>query len=310
MGSRRIWIVIALLTSSGTAVADDRVARADQLFEEGKAMLAKDLAGACAKFEESLKFNSQAIGTLLNVALCDEKLGRFASASAKFAEARDRAKEQNMAVHLKAAEDHIASLADQVPHVTLKFSEPPLPQTTIVIDERLIPFADIANHPIDPGAHDVVVSAPGHLSFKMHLEIAAGENKDLSIPPLEKSVTVRSSRRTIGKITTATGVAALGTGIALAIVARRDYDSATEHCDRITTDDGQLRWQCNSEGFAGTGNARTLGNVATVVGGIGLVAVGVGAFLWLGGARDGEPRVTVLPQVSPDGAGIAAVGHF
>jgi len=40
---------------------------------------------------------------LLNVALCDEKLGRFASASAKFAEARDRAKEQGMDVHRKAA---------------------------------------------------------------------------------------------------------------------------------------------------------------------------------------------------------------
>jgi len=309
MSSRRIGIVLALLASSGTAVADDRVARADQLFEEGKAMLDKDLASACAKFEESLKFNSQAIGTLLNVALCDEKLGRFASATTKFAEARDRAKEQGMAVHLKAAEEHIAALADKVPHVTLKFSEPPLPQTTIVIDERLIPFAEIANHPIDPGAHDVVVSAPGHLAFKTHLEIAAGENKDLPIPPLQKSVTVKSSRRTIGKITTATGVATLGTGIVLAIVAKRRYDDATgsSQCNFL---ESEQKWQCNSEGYAATGNARTLGNVATVVGGIGLVAVGVGAFLWLGGAKDEQQRVTVLPQVSPDGAGIAAVGRF
>jgi len=302
---------LAILTSAGTASADEKTQRADQLFEEGKAMLDKDLAGACAKFEESLKFNSQAIGTLLNVALCDEKLGRFASAIAKFTEARDRAKEQSMDVHLKAAEQHILALTDKVPHVTLKFSEPPLPQTSIVIDGKLIPFDTIANHPIDPGAHDVVVSAPGHLAFKAPFELTAGEAKDLAIPRLEKSVTVKvkSSRRTIGKITTATGIAALGTGVVLGLIAKSDYDAATETCDRITVD-GEQVWQCDSAGFAGTRSARTLGTVGTVVGGLGLAAVGVGAFLWLRGPKDSEPRVSVRPQLGPDGVGIAAVGHF
>ncbi len=308
---RAVVTALAILTATGTASADEKTQRADQLFEEGKAMLDKDLAGACAKFEESLKFNAQAIGTLLNVALCDEKLGRFASASAKFAEARDRAKEQGMDVHLKAAEEHILALTDKVPHVTLKFSELPLPQTSIVIDGKLIPFDAIANHPIDPGAHDVVVSAPGHLAFKTHFEVTAGEAKDLPIPRLEKSVTVkvRSSRRTIGKITTATGIAALGTGVVLGLIAKSDYDAATRTCNRITVD-GEEVWQCDSPGFAGTRSARTLGTVGTVVGGLGLAAVGVGAFLWLRGPKDSEPRVSVLPQLGPDGMGIAAVGHF
>lgn len=306
---RAVVSALAIMTATGTASADDKTQRADRLFEEGKAMLDKDLAGACQKFEESLQFNSQAIGTLLNVALCDEKLGRYASAVAKFTEARDRASEQGMDVHRKAAEEHILALADKVPHVTLKFSEPPLPQTTIVIDEKLVPFDSIANHPVDPGAHDVVVSAPGHLAYKAHLELRAGEAKDLTIPPLEKSITVKSSRRTIGKITTATGVAALGTGIVLGLVARRRFDSATEHCNRITKD-MDLVWQCDSTGFAGTRNAHTLGTVGTVVGGVGLVAIGVGAFLWLRAPRDEERRVSVLPHVGPDGAGIAAVGRF
>jgi len=309
---RAVVTGFAILLATGPAAADEKTRKADQLFEEGKAMLDKDLAGACAKFEESLKFNSQAIGTLLNVALCDEKLGRFASAVAKFGEARDRAKEQGMDVHLKAAEEHIRDLTDKVPHVTLKFSEPPLPQTSIVIDGKLIPFDAIANHPIDPGAHDVVVSAPGHLAFKTHLELAAGEAKDLPIPRLEKSVTVKvkSSRRTIGKITTATGIAAIGTGVVLGLIAKRDYDAATDDdCSRITVD-GDKIWQCGSSGFAGTRSARTLGTVGTVVGGIGLAAVGVGAFLWLRGPKDSEQRVSVLPQLGPDGAGLAAVGRF
>lgn len=303
---RAVVSTLALVSAIGTASADEKTERADRLFEEGKAMLDKDLAAACAKFEESLQFNSQAIGTLLNVALCDEKLGRFASAVAKFGEARDRAKEQGMDVHRKAAEEHILLLADKVPHVTLAFSEAPQPQTTIVLDEKLIPFNSIANHPVDPGGHDVVISAPGHVSFKARFEIAVGEAKTVAIPRLEK---LQSSRRTIGKITTVVGMAAVGTGVAIGLVARRRFDSATEDCRRITKNMEQV-WQCDSTGYAGTRGAATLGTVGTVVGGIGLVAVGVGAYLWLRAPHDGEQRVSVVPHVGPDGVGIAAVGRF
>lgn len=306
---RAIVSALAILVATSTAVADEKTQRADRLFEEGKAMLDNDLEAACAKFEESLRFNSQAIGTLLNVALCDEKLGRYASAVAKFTEARDRAKEQGMDVHRSAAEEHISALADKVPHVTLTFSVPPLPQTTIVIDEKLVPFDSIANHPVDPGAHDVVVSAPGHLAYKAKFQLTAGESRNLAIPPLEKSITVTSSRRTIGKITTVTGIAALGTGVVLGFVANRRFDSATARCNRITKDADEV-WQCDPQGFADTRSAHTLGTVGTVVGGIGLVAIGVGTYLWLRSRKGEEQQVSVLPHVGPDGAGIAAVGRF
>ncbi|MBA3454524.1 MAG: hypothetical protein H0T42_15650 [Deltaproteobacteria bacterium] len=304
---RSVAGAVALLIATGTVSADDKTERADRLFEEGKAMLDNDLAAACLKFEESLQFNSQAIGTLLNVALCDEKLGRYASAVAKFGEARDRAKEQGMEVHRKAAEEHIQALAAKVPHLTLAFSEPPRAQTTIVIDDRLIPFSSIANHPVDPGAHDVVVSAPGHVAYKARFEIAAGEAKDLAIPPLQKSVSVQSSRRRIGRITTGAGIAAVGTGVVLGLVAKRKFDAATEDCNRITVGMEKV-WQCESTGEARS--AHTLGTVGTVVVGVGLVAVGVGAYLWLSGRGESERRVSVVPHVGPEGPGIAAVGRF
>ena len=101
----------ALPRASADPTPDDNIQRADQLFSEARALLPTDLNKACEKFEESLKFNSQAIGTLLNVALCDEKLGRVATAIAKFTEARERAKEGGMTEHLKAAEQHITELA-------------------------------------------------------------------------------------------------------------------------------------------------------------------------------------------------------
>ena len=303
-----VVVALAILMATGTASADAKTARADQLFEEGKAMLDKDLAGACAKFDESLKFNAQAIGTLLNVALCDERLGRYASAVAKFIEARDRAKEQNLDVHVAAAEEHLRALRVKVPHVTFKFSQPPLPETTIVIDENLIPFDSIANYQVDPGPHDVVVEAPGHLAYKAHFDLAVGKDIDLRVPSLEKSVSVKSSRRTIGKITTASGAAALGTGIVLAVIAKRNYDDATKSCNRIPYF-GDTIWQCDQDGFAATRSARNLGTIATVVGGLGLAAIGVGTFLWLRGPRDSDERISLVPHVGPEGAGIAAEHH-
>jgi hypothetical protein len=311
------WAVPVLgalsLLSAGLASADEKTERADALFSEGKALMDKDLTLACAKFEESLKFNAQAIGTLLNVALCDEKLGRYASAVAKFTEARDRASEQGMSVHLKAAEEHIAALADKVPHVTIKFSVPPLPETTIVIDEQVLPFDAIANHPIDPGEHAVTVSAPGHLPFKTRITLAAGETKDVAIPTLARSVTVKSSRRTIGKIVTATGVAAFGAGVVIGIVANARYEDALGRCRQIPApgDPTRMIYQCDPDEYEATGTAGTLGTVGTVVGGIGLVAVGVGAYLWLRGPKDESNRqVSVVPQLGPDGAGFVAVGRF
>src|SRR5262247_3294211 len=131
-------LTTALLAASASrAQADPRIDKADQLFAEGKALMASNLIQACDKFEESLHYNPAAIGTLLNVALCDEKLGKVASAVSKFTEARDHAKEQNLPEHVRAAEDHIAALTPSVPHLAIQLSEP-LPDTSVLVDDRVV----------------------------------------------------------------------------------------------------------------------------------------------------------------------------
>jgi hypothetical protein len=318
MITRGIAIALVLVVAGRPAIADDNIAKADKLFDEGRALMNTDLHAACEKFEESLKFNSQAIGTLMNVALCDEKLGRTASAVAKFTEARDRARESGMDVHLKAAEDRLKELTPKVPHVTIKFTVAAQPETRIVIDDKVIALTAIADIAIDPGEHPLVVSAPDHLPYQTTVRIAEGEHRDITIPILEKSVTVRSSRRTIGKIVTISGGVALATGVILGLVARHNYNAEFEppspttadptpaaHCDRTTK-------LCTSDGQTETERARTLGNVGSVVGGIGIAAVAVGVYLWIRSpteTRD-DRRVSLLPQLTPDGAGVVAVGRF
>jgi hypothetical protein len=285
-------------------LADPKIEKADQLFAEGKALLDSNLIQACAKFDESLRYNAAAIGTLVNVALCDEKLGRVASAVAKFTETRDRAKEQGLPQHLKLAEEHLAALGPSVPHLTIKLTEA-LPGTSIVLDDRVVPLDDIANIAVDPGERAVEVNAPARLPYRTKILIAKAEHKDLVVPALAKSVVVRSSRHRIGQVTTVVGAVAAATGLGLGLYARGLYKN--QFPDMHEVGDGlcdKLTKQCEPHGQSQVDRARTFGNIGTIVGVAGVVTAGIGAYLWIR-----SPRTIEAP---PPAAlvGLAAVGRF
>ncbi|MBA3393856.1 MAG: hypothetical protein H0T89_14505 [Deltaproteobacteria bacterium] len=303
---RSTLILLAVTLVASPAAADVDIAKADKLFAEGLALRESNLEQSCAKFNESLQYNPQAIGTLLNVALCDEKLGRIASAVVKFSEARDRAKEQQLADYIKAAEEHIASLTPELPYLQLKFGVAPIADTKILVNDQVVGMDRIGKLAVDPGEVSITVSAPGRLPYQTTIIVAKREMKDVEIPELEKSVTVKSSRRTIGLITTASGVAAIGAGVAIGLFARSSYNDAIKKCNQMTDPP-----QCPSEAQTDTEKARTLGTVGTVVGVIGIAAASVGIYMWLRAPKDtGERKVSLVPHVSSETAGLAAVGSF
>jgi hypothetical protein len=291
--------------------ADPRTERADQLFAEGKRLFDSNLAQACAKFDESLQYNPAAIGTLLNVALCDEKLGRIASAVAKFTEARDRAKEQGLAQHVRAAEQHLVALEPQVPHLSIQLTEP-APNTTVLIDERVIAPGALASIAVDPGERVITVSAPDRLPYRTKLIVDRAEHKDVVVPALARAVTVTSSRRRIGQITTVIGGAATGTAIGLGLYARHLYHAQFGH---TMPGDGRCNDDlvCERDGLKQTQRARTLASVATAVGITGVAVTAVGAYLWFRSSsttRPDDKKLTIVPQVAPDGVAVTALGRF
>lgn len=308
MQLRGVLVALALASLTGRALAEDAdIARAERLFEQGRALVASDYPAACAKFRESLEVSAHAIGTLLNVALCDEREGRYASAFARFSEARDRAREGQSDIERKVAEDHLAVLGPKVPKVTLQFATPPLADTTIVVSDKALRFSEIANYPLDPGDHEIVISAPGHLAFKTTVSLAEGEVKNVEIPKLARALR-ESSRRTIGKYTAGAGVAAVGASLALGLVAYRKYHGAD--CEKRDTPDGQDLY-CSGEAIGQAQSARTLAHVGTAAAVLGLAATGVGLYLWLGASEEREERgVTLVPQLGADGAGLSAFGRF
>ena len=310
---RSLAIIIASLTAAvAVAHADDELPKADALFAEAEALRdAGNATAACAKFEEALKYNRNAVGTMLNVALCDEQAGKLASAVKLFADARDLAREHHLVEHLQAAEEHLAKDEPMVAHLAIAFTEPPGADTKLLIDDEVIPTSSADDVPVDPGRHTITVTAPGRLPNETRVDVARLQHKAVAIPKLAYPP-VRSSRRTVvGKVIVIGGTALVATGVTLGLFARSDYRSQFDPdstgvtpCSKVGT-----MTVCNSDGLSKTQKARTLGGVGTVVGGAGVVAIGVGALLWLL-PHDTRENAGVVPVVAPDRVGLAVVGSF
>lgn len=297
---RNALVVLALLASR--AQADIDIKKADALFAKGLSLRDTNLEQSCDAFRESLQFNPQAIGTLMNVALCDEKLGKIASAHARFSEARDRAKEGNLPDYVEEASAHIKALTAELPHVTIRFLGERPAGTRVLIGDLVVPAAQYEKGEpvaVDPGELVIVVSAPGRLAYETRMMIGKKETRPIEVPELKKGVTVKgSSRRATGIIFTVAGGTFLATGAVLGLVARSKYkDCPDDICVPGVQSENE--------------KARTFGSVGTVVGAVGIVAAGIGVYLWISAPKDPtERRVAVVPSVTPESAGLTAIGRF
>jgi hypothetical protein len=302
------WLVVLSIVVGGygVALADDDTSKADKLFEEAQQLRAAgNKAEACKKYDEALSFNRNAVGTLLNVALCNEEAGKYATAVRYYTQARDLAREHNLAEHRKAAEDKIVVNAPLVSHLAIAFAEKPAGMK-LVIDDNIVPVDQSEDIVIDPGSHHVVVTAPGRVPYDTTVEVAKSSAKAVAVPKLGYPVTVKKGQRTVGIILTASGAAMIGTGVVLGLYARSKYNG--EIGTRCTDEDPP---RCDSEGYRITNDARTFGTFGTWIGIGGVALAGVGAYLWLASPKTTTERnVAIVPALAPDSAGITAFGRF
>jgi hypothetical protein len=301
----RAWLILGVLASATVARADDSTL-ADQKFDEAQKLRdAGKLPESCALFRESLRLNPQAIGTMLNVARCDEEQGKLAAAIRGFSDARDRARELHLDPQRDAAEQHLHTLVERVPHIAFAFVTPPIADTRLTVDDVVIDPANAGDVLVDPGSVHVVVSAPGRVAFETHVAIAEREHHTQAIPMLALPVTIKNPRRLVGKVVTFAGIGVVVIGEAIAIGAKKAWNDNTAGC---TLQGGVLT--CDSDASNRANTDMHLGNVATgiVIGGLVTAAVGVG--LWYFSPNHAEQHVALIPTMAPGEAGLAAVGHF
>jgi hypothetical protein len=313
------WAAIARADPPPATGSGDPVA-ADALFREGRRVLESgDAAGACRMFAESYRLDPAA-GTLLNLANCEESLGRIASAWEHFRRATEVLPPSDR--RSRVAHERVAALEPRLPHLTIAAATPLVEEATILRDGVEMGTASLGvSVPVDPGDHTVIVRAPGRQDASFEVTLAEGEARTIDVrlgEPTERApeqplrapppvlVAGGAPWRPLGFVVLGVGAASLATAAVTGILAlgRASVIEDPSHCD------ADLR--CDAEGVDAAEAGSTLATVSTVGFVVGGVAAAAGVVMLLLPTERERPPVAQL-RLRPEVAsftGLVADGTF
>ena len=300
-------IALAVLFSAGSAIAQTNAsdaAIAQSLFDEGrKLMNEKKFPEACPRLERSYKLDP-APGTLLNLAVCHEMIGKTATAWNEFRDTVTIAKRENRSDRLTFAQQHLKGLDGKISTLTVtdQARENGLEWRLDGVKVGVESFGIAL--PIDPGTHTIEASAPGRQPWKTSLDVAKdGETKTLEIPALavvvvpkeqpKPIVVVEKSRGPSPWIWVTIGVAVAGWG-AFALggaEATSNWNDRKASCN-IGGDPNA----CTQKGLDADSAARTWALVADIGLGVGAAAtIATIVIAAVGRPKAKETHVSVSP---------------
>jgi hypothetical protein len=340
VGPTAACVLVGMLVSApawAEPTTEDK-ALALKLFDEGKNLLAAGkIDDACCKLEESRRLDPLP-GTVLNVAVCHEQQGRAASAVADFREARALAERDGRADRVTLADQHLHALEPQVSSLVIVVP-PEADRPDLVITRDATPVGRVAwgtRIPVDPGDHVVEATATNKKAWKSALTVASnGDVKTVTLAPLEDAAPAApapapppvvqpvkavpapsvpppttvtnehrglSTRRMLALVSGGVGLVGVGLGtyFGLSAISKHHDPSATCMTTSCPTADNLNK------------QAGTAADVATASFAVGLVGLGLGAFLWLGDTTDRAEKagIKVTPSLAWGRAGIDLAGRF
>jgi serine/threonine-protein kinase len=302
----------------------DKVA-AESLFEEGRSLIASGkVAEACPKFADSQRLDPSA-GTLLNLASCYEKLGRTATAWATYKQAASAANAVGRSEYVATAQRHAEALAPRLARITVTVSQP-VEGLQLRRDGMPVPSPEWGQAiPVDPGTHVIEARAPGRHEWtetvvaldtsQMTVTVpalealpvqpappAAAAAAPAPAPPLTSPAAAASppegssgdGQRTMGLVVGGVGIVGLGVAGAFAWAAKSTYDDSLKDCQQSNPN------VCDQVGFNKRNDARSLGDAASIVAGVGAAALVTGGVLWFltpHGQRATTARVAIAPSL-------------
>lgn len=307
--------VAAFLMALGVAQADPTSQkRADELFAEGRKLIEKhDDAGACDKFNQAIKLDPDAAGTMLNLGLCNQNLKKYRLALYWFRKAQARAHETNLPEYEQAAGQRTKDLAGLVGIVKIELSAATPADAHVTIDGDEIAPADYLHVEIDSGHHTLEAHAPGHLPMRQEFDVEGKGGNTLAVNLVAGDDTVvvdrGAGRRKVAIITASTGSALMIASGIISLVARNRYN-------KILKDNGLTAGQpCPPGKTPACNQANDQQKLAShwgtplFVGGIAMV--GIATYVYLSAPQpERVARTAFVPTVTPDSFGLAAVGHF
>ncbi len=235
----------------------------------------------------------------------------------------------------------LESIQPRLPKLKLVVSGTELSNVKVLIDGKSLSSASFGvPTPVNPGKHDIVVSAEGYAPEQRSVELAEGASEVLEVqlqpgtgtaaepseaasepteaatsasveaPASSEAAADTSSRATWGYALGGGGLVLAATGGVfgfLAVQQGKDAEDDPKLCPNKV---------CTTEGDAEVESAETKALVANIGIGAGLALVGVGAYLLLtDSASEENPQsarrtVLVTPNVASNGFGLSVSGGF
>lgn len=253
---------------------------------------------ACARFRDSDRLDP-AVGTRFNLADCEEKRGRVATAWSLF-----RGVFAELAVdddRRPIAAQRAKALEPRLPFVTLLRATSAAPDMRLRVDGTELGEGSFGVAlPMDPGPHELVVTSAQRPEQKRSFALAEGERRELTIGAETKSKTSEpapiaapaivdedeeetlapepphdgSRQRTWGYVVGGAGVAGVVLGGVAGIITLSKKHTADENCD-------DLKHVCNRVGRDANESGRVFGALSGIGFGVGAVGLVAGAYLLL-----------------------------
>ena len=184
----RLCALLATLSAAPTARADQE-AVATELFQRGKALMAEERTEeACRAFGESYRLYASS-GTLLNLAVCHEKLGKIASAWSEFNRVIPMARSGGREDRAELAEQRAAILGPKLSRLVLvvpgagRAAGLAIRVDGVEIDDLLWGGAGL---PEDAGTHVVEARSKGKKSWSARVDVGGeADKKSIEVPMLE-----------------------------------------------------------------------------------------------------------------------------
>lgn len=310
-----IVAVVLLWARFGVAQRYDSKRAADQLFREARLMLDSERYGpACARFQASYQLDP-ALGTMLNMAVCSEGMGRWERALTLYRTVETQARETGDLSRATYAREAAGKLLKRMPRLVIRAPQQPVPGLTVLRNGEPILDAQLGRLlPVDEGSHVIVATAPRHRAFA--IRVTALQNApEVKIVIDMRAVTneqsrpsagVRRAGHTLGTLLTSAGASIVGVGLVSGWSAYSTWNRAFD--DELCSPDTRVCTQAGQERISA---ARTHARMSTLLVGVGAVAVGAGmAAYWLNRRRRRAHALTVTPVVTDNYFGTAVLGAF
>jgi hypothetical protein len=318
-------VVVVLAAGMAHAQTGDAVA-AEALFRRAReAKAAGDNRTACPLFAESQRLDPS-VGTLMNLADCEEHEGSFARAWEHWHEALDALLRDGDA-RAGVARAHVAALDRRIPKLTLRVPAG-IDGARVTRDDVELGAVSLGIPiPVDPGPHRVTLVVPGRQATTKTVTLAEGQSLEVMLeagaelplptasapsviaePPAPLAARPSTTATAARPSTTATRVvatasfAAAGAGLVLDVVS----GAIVVHEKSVVSDDCHTPSTCTGPGVSAASAGKTWDIVNAVASAFTVAAAATGVTLWIASHN----KTTVVPSLAPHQASLTLTRTF